>query len=71
MGIHCPKINLDIVDRAIPCCCGFRFGWSAIIGIIPVIGDLLDVLIAYSIVQTCMKVGLPKSIVSPLSRKEF
>ena len=38
--------------------------WSAVIGIIPVIGDILDMLIALSIIRTCMEVELPKHIVT-------
>jgi hypothetical protein len=55
------------IDRSLTCCCcGFRFGWSAIIGIIPFVGDLLNVLIALSIIRTCMEVELPKHIVQSL-----
>jgi Domain of unknown function (DUF4112) len=54
-----------VADRSIPCCCcRFRFGWSAIIGVIPVVGDLIDMFFAYSLIQTCLKVGLPSYIVS-------
>jgi hypothetical protein len=53
-------------DRSLSCCCcGFRFGWSAVIGLIPVIGDILDMLIALSIIRTCMEAELPNSIVPP------
>lgn len=55
------------MDRAMSCCCcGFRFGWSAVIGIIPVIGDILDMLIALSIIRTCMEVELPKHIIAQM-----
>jgi hypothetical protein len=65
--------NLTDEDRALTCCCcGFRFGWSAVIGIIPVIGDILDMLIALSIIRTCMEVELPKHIVTtPGIENEF
>ncbi|KAK3313795.1 hypothetical protein B0H66DRAFT_567011 [Apodospora peruviana] len=46
------------------CCFNFRFGWSAIIGIIPILGDILDILMAYSVVRAASKVdgGLPTSL---------
>ena len=67
MGTHYIPSNKTNSDRALTCCCcGFRFGWSAVIGIIPVIGDFLDMLIALSIIRTCMEVELPKHIVLPL-----
>ncbi|KAA6408608.1 MAG: PH domain-containing [Lasallia pustulata] len=36
--------------------CGIRLGWSAIIGIIPGLGDLLDVFMALMVYRTCCKV---------------
>ncbi|KAK3692460.1 hypothetical protein B0T22DRAFT_14616 [Podospora appendiculata] len=43
------------------CCFNFRFGWSAVIGIIPFIGDAIDLMMAYSVVRKASKVdgGLP------------
>jgi len=35
---------------------GMRFGWAAIIGAIPEIGDVLDILLAYYIYSKCKKV---------------
>ena len=68
MGTTLSLLSLETLtdeDRALTCCCcGFRFGWSAVIGIIPVIGDILDMLIALSIIRTCMEVELPKHIVT-------
>lgn len=49
------------------CCCGgLRFGWSAVIGLIPVIGDVLEVLIALNLVRSAYKLddGLPKRLYS-------
>ncbi|KAK4043263.1 hypothetical protein C8A01DRAFT_13166 [Parachaetomium inaequale] len=54
-------------DQQFNCCClGFRFGWSAILGLIPVIGDGIEVLISLSLIRTASKVdgGLPKRIYS-------
>jgi hypothetical protein len=44
--------------------CGIRFGWSSVIGIVPVIGDVIDALLALLVVQTCRKVegGLPADV---------
>jgi hypothetical protein len=63
-----PNSSQSNLDRSLTCCCcGFRIGWSAVIGVIPVIGDLLDMLIALSIIRLCMEVGLPKTIVYSFS----
>jgi hypothetical protein len=68
MGIYYIPSNNTNSDRSLSCCCcGFRFGWSAVIGILPVIGDILDLLIALSIIRTCMEVELPKHIVLSLN----
>ena len=44
--------------------CGIRFGWSSLVGIIPVIGDFLDAFMAFMVVQTCTKIegGLPAAL---------
>lgn len=44
------------------CCTKTKFGWSAIIGLIPFLGDALDLLVALFIVKRAGKVdgGLPK-----------
>ncbi|KAK4123983.1 hypothetical protein N657DRAFT_645599 [Parathielavia appendiculata] len=46
--------------------CGFQFGWSAFIGLIPVIGDAIDLLVALSLIKKAAKVdgGLPKRLYS-------
>ncbi|KAL9059982.1 MAG: hypothetical protein Q9162_000832 [Coniocarpon cinnabarinum] len=43
---------------------GIRFGWSAIWGLIPELGDVIDFLFALALVRKCRKVegGLPSSI---------
>jgi hypothetical protein len=40
-------------------CCGTRFGWGAVIGIVPAIGDVLDLMLAYMVVRTCDQVRPP------------
>lgn len=44
--------------------CGTRFGWGAVIGIVPAFGDVLDLALAYMIVKTCeqVKPPLPASV---------
>ena len=38
--------------------CGFRFGWTFILALIPVIGDLIDALLGYKLViAPCKKRG--------------
>ncbi|KAK4106898.1 hypothetical protein N658DRAFT_414359 [Parathielavia hyrcaniae] len=46
--------------------CGFRFGWSAFIGMFPVIGDAIEVLISLMMIKKAAKVdgGLPKRLYS-------
>ncbi|KAK3989487.1 hypothetical protein QBC44DRAFT_84025 [Cladorrhinum sp. PSN332] len=54
-------------DMGFRCCClNFRFGWSVIIGLIPVIGDFADFLMALALIKKASKVdgGLPKRIYS-------
>jgi len=49
-------------DQQFKCCCfGVQFGWSAILGLIPIIGDALEVLLSLSLVRKASKVdcGLP------------
>lgn len=43
------------------CCSRFRFGWSAIIGLIPVVGDVIEILISLSLINAAAKIdgGLP------------
>jgi hypothetical protein len=40
-------------------CCGTRFGWGAVVGIVPAIGDVLDLILAYMVVKTCEQVNPP------------
>lgn len=50
-------------DMGFRCCCfGVRFGWSAIIGLLPVIGDFADLFMALALIKTASNVdgGLPK-----------
>ncbi|KAK4465753.1 hypothetical protein QBC42DRAFT_260880 [Cladorrhinum samala] len=48
------------------CCFNIRFGWSFIIGLIPVIGDFADFLMALALIKKASKVdgGLPKRLYS-------
>ncbi|KAK3374943.1 hypothetical protein B0H63DRAFT_261450 [Podospora didyma] len=52
MGINCS------------CCFGLRFGWSAIIGLIPFIGDFLELFMSFRLVWKADKIdgGLPMQI---------
>ncbi|KAL2195510.1 hypothetical protein P885DRAFT_79450 [Corynascus similis CBS 632.67] len=56
-------------DQQFHCCCfGVRFGWASIIGLIPVIGDTLEVLMSLSLVWTASTIdgGLPRTLVSKM-----
>ncbi|KAL8830610.1 MAG: hypothetical protein Q9191_001335 [Dirinaria sp. TL-2023a] len=44
------------LDNAISIC-GIRFGWSSIIGIIPAIGDFVDLFMAMMVMKTALKVS--------------
>ncbi|KAK9455137.1 hypothetical protein V1511DRAFT_447608, partial [Dipodascopsis uninucleata] len=46
------------------CCCGLSIGWSAVIGIIPGIGDIISACLAILIVRAANKVddGLPQIV---------
>lgn len=40
-----------------------KFGWGAVIGIVPVIGDVADCALALLVVKTAMKADLPAGTV--------
>jgi len=52
------------LDMSLFNCCGIRFGWSSLIGIIPVVGDALDALMAFMVMRTCQQIegGLPADV---------
>jgi len=52
------------LDMCLWNCCGIRFGWSSVIGIVPAIGDVLDLLLALMVLRTCGKIegGLPTAV---------
>jgi hypothetical protein len=54
------------LDLALFSCCGIRFGWGSVLGFIPAVGDVLDMLLCILVMKTCMKVdgGLPSSVKS-------
>jgi len=56
------------LDMSLFNCCGIRFGWSSVIGIIPVIGDVIDAFMAIMVLRTCQQVegGLPKDVQSKM-----
>jgi len=56
------------LDMSLFNCCGIRFGWSSVIGIIPAIGDVIDAFMAIMVLRTCQQVegGLPSSIKSKM-----
>lgn len=56
------------LDMSLFNCCGIRFGWSSVIGIIPAFGDALDAFMAMMVYRTCQQVegGLPASVQSQM-----
>lgn len=49
-------------------CCGIRFGWSSVIGIVPGIGDVIDTFMALMVLRTCTRVegGLPSAVLTKM-----
>lgn len=41
--------------------CGIRFGWSSVIGLVPAIGDVADMLLAMIVFRTCCEADLKSS----------
>ncbi|KAF5021668.1 hypothetical protein F66182_6288 [Fusarium sp. NRRL 66182] len=56
------------LDMALFSCLGIRFGWGSVLGLIPAVGDVLDMLLALLVMKTCMQIdgGLPTSIKSKM-----
>jgi len=56
------------LDMSLFNCCGIRFGWSSVIGIIPAVGDVIDAFMAVMVLRTCQQVegGLPSGIKSKM-----
>ncbi|TDZ18504.1 putative membrane protein [Colletotrichum orbiculare MAFF 240422] len=56
------------LDMSLFSCCGVRFGWGSVIGLIPAIGDVLDAFMAMMVFKTCNKIegGLPGSLKSKM-----
>lgn len=52
------------LDMSLFSCCGIRFGWSSVIGIIPGVGDVIDTFMAIMVLRTCEQVegGLPANV---------
>ncbi|KAM5345537.1 hypothetical protein ACJ41O_011398 [Fusarium nematophilum] len=52
------------LDLALFSCCGIRFGWGSAIGLIPAVGDVLDMLMALIVMRTCTQIegGLPTGV---------
>ncbi|CEI68751.1 hypothetical protein FVEN_g8006 [Fusarium venenatum] len=52
------------LDLCLFSCFGIRFGWGSVIGLVPAIGDVLDMLLALLVMRSCMKIdgGLPTSV---------
>ncbi|KIW64335.1 hypothetical protein PV04_09278 [Phialophora macrospora] len=52
------------IDLCLGSFLGTRFGWGAVIGLVPAIGDFFDLLLALMVYRTCCSVepGLPSSV---------
>jgi len=56
------------LDMSLFNCCGIRFGWGSLIGIIPGIGDVIDAFMALMVLRTCEQIegGLPADVRSKM-----
>ncbi|KFY41914.1 hypothetical protein V494_02724 [Pseudogymnoascus sp. VKM F-4513 (FW-928)] len=56
------------LDMSLFNCCGIRFGWGSVLGIIPGFGDVLDAFMAMMVYRTCQQVegGLPAAVQSQM-----
>ncbi|KAI9718372.1 MAG: hypothetical protein M1812_004093 [Candelaria pacifica] len=52
------------LDNSLFNCCGIRFGWSSVIGLVPAIGDIIDAFMAVMVIRTCNQIegGMPKTL---------
>lgn len=52
------------LDNSLFTCCGVKFGWGSVIGLVPAVGDVLDTLLSLMVFRTAMKVedGVPPDI---------
>jgi len=55
------KRRAYFLDMSLCNCCGIRFGWGSVIGIIPGLGDVVDAMMALMVMRTCDQIqgGLP------------
>ncbi|KAF8448367.1 hypothetical protein BGX38DRAFT_594907 [Terfezia claveryi] len=51
-----------MLDMSLFSLCGLRFGWSSVIGLVPAIGDVLDLFLALMVVRAASEASLPSSI---------
>ncbi|KIN04953.1 hypothetical protein OIDMADRAFT_17785 [Oidiodendron maius Zn] len=58
------KRRAYFLDMSLCNCCGIRFGWSSVIGIIPGLGDVCDAMMAIMVMRTCDQIegGLPQDV---------
>ncbi|UQC77979.1 PH domain-containing protein [Colletotrichum lupini] len=56
------------LDQSLFSCCGVKFGWGSVIGLVPAVGDVLDAFMAMMVFRTCSKVegGLPNPVKSQM-----
>ncbi|KAL0137905.1 hypothetical protein V8B55DRAFT_1533160 [Mucor lusitanicus] len=59
------KKRAILLDKGMNCCC-CQIGLDGIVGLFPVVGDALGVLLALQVVHMAMEADLPKSIVSKM-----
>ncbi|KAI8889593.1 hypothetical protein K501DRAFT_208077 [Backusella circina FSU 941] len=59
------KSRAHFLDRGLTCCC-FQIGFDGLVGLIPVIGDFIGLLLALQLVHLAMEAHLPQSLISKM-----
>ncbi|KAI8384537.1 uncharacterized protein BYT42DRAFT_562823 [Radiomyces spectabilis] len=59
------KSRAYFLDRGMSCCC-IQIGFDGLIGLIPVVGDFIGLILAFQLVEIAMKAQLPQRIISQM-----
>ncbi|KAF7730991.1 hypothetical protein EC973_001037 [Apophysomyces ossiformis] len=60
------KSRAHFLDQGISCCC-IKVGFDGVVGLIPVLGDFIGLILAFHVVELAMGVGgLPRSVLSQM-----
>ncbi|KAI5811038.1 hypothetical protein DFH27DRAFT_5845 [Peziza echinospora] len=56
------KRRAYMLDMSLFSLCGLRFGWSSVLGLIPAVGDVFDMLLALLVIRAASECNLPNGI---------